>query len=470
MPTATMTEQLPLDRDGLAARLHRELGQNVYLCYQCLKCSNGCPLSEYFDLQPHQVLRLLQLGDDQAALEAQTPWLCASCQTCTTRCPQGLDIAALMSYLTRAARAHRLRPRIPEVEAVDRAFLRQIRLWGRMYELGLMAEVKLRTAHLTQDLDLGIRILRKRKLPLLPEWARPPRRPKPAAEPRQTLAYYPGCSLHSTAVEYDLSTRAVCQALGLRLYEPPGWICCGSTPTHRAAPDEALLFPLENLRLVAQSGLDEVVMPCAACFNHHRTALHELQQHPDRLTRLPLPTELMSGTAVRVRSLVTAIFEHVGPEQLQARLRRPLNGLRLVCYYGCLLTRPPQVTGATHPENPTEMERLLQAAGAEVRDWSYKTSCCGATHSLSRPDIVLNLSRALLEQARQAGAEAIAVACPLCHTNLDARQFQMGFAPPMPVLYFTQLLGLALGLEPHRLGLEKNLVNPLPLLQEKGLV
>lgn len=456
--------------ESLAGRLQGELGQNVFLCYQCLKCSNGCPLGNYFDRQPHQILRLLQLGDDQSALQAQTPWLCASCQTCNTRCPQGLDIPAIMAYLTRAARARGIRPRVPQVHAADRAFFNEVRLWGRVYELGLMAEVKLRTGQIRQDMDLGMRMLRKGKISLLPEWARPPRKVRPVEEAHQTLGYYPGCSLHSTAVEYDLSTRAVCQALGLRLYEPPGWLCCGSTPLHRSEPAEAMRLPLENLRLVAESGLEEVVMPCAACFNHHKRALYEARQHGEHVRALPLAFDLHQVQRVRVRSLVEALFEHVGPEQLRARIQRPLKGVRVVCYYGCLLTRPPEVTEAIHPENPTQMEALLEATGAEVRDWSYKTTCCGATHSLTRPDIVLDLSRTLIEQARCVGADLIAVACPLCHANLDARQFQMKLESPLPVLYFTQLLGLALGLSTSSLGLEKNLVEARPLLRQKGVL
>ncbi len=468
--------KLPIDQrtiaahENLAAQLQAELGQNIFLCYQCLKCSNGCPLSDFFDRQPHQIMRLLQLGEDQSALQAQTPWLCASCQTCSTRCPQGLDIAAIMAYLTRQARARRMKPKVPQVDAVNRAFLRGIRLWGRIYEIGLMAEVKLRTGQIREDMELGMRMLRKGKLSLLPEWARPPRRPRPVAAPRPILGYYPGCSLHSTAVEYDLSAQAVCHALGIFLYEPPGWICCGSTPIHRSHPQEALRLPLENLRLVAESGLEEVVMPCAACFNHHKMALYEVREHPERLRTLPHVPSLEIIRRVRVRSLVEAIFEHVGTELLRAQVQQPLQGLRLVCYYGCLLTRLPEVTEASHPENPMQMDALLDVTGAEVRDWSYKTVCCGATHSLTRPDIVLDLSRTLIEQAQRAGAEAIAVACPLCHANLDARQFQMKLEKPLPVLYFTQLLGLALGLPANRLGLEKNLVDARPLFREKGLL
>ncbi len=454
----------------LAQRIKDELGQNVYLCYQCVKCTSGCPLAEYFDWQPNQVMRALQLGQEDVTLQSQTPWLCASCQTCTTRCPQGLDITAIMAFLTREAGRLGLQPKVPEVDALNKAFRREVRLWGRSYELGLMAEMKLRTGRLTEDLDLGAKIISKNKLPFLPKRVRPPKHPKPVPATADTVAYYPGCSLHSTAAEYNASAKAVCEALGLKLHEPPGWVCCGSTPIHRAYPETALRLPLENLRLVEQSGLDEVVMPCAACFNHTRMALHEIQHDPQHKAELEQTMNYSYRDSVRVSALCEALFRRVGAQKVAARVKRPLAGLHVVCYYGCLLTRPPQITGAAHPENPIEMDTLMTALGAEVRDWSYKTSCCGATHSLTRPDIVRQLSRNLIEHAREAGADAIVVACPLCHTNLDARQFQMKVAEPMPVLYFTQLMALALGLPEKATVLNKNLVDPRPVLQGRGIL
>ena len=174
--------------------------------------------------------------------------------------------------------------------------------------------------------------------------------------------------------------------------------------------------------------------------------------------------------SVRVSSLSQAILEHSGVEKVAAAVKKPLKELRLVCYYGCLLTRPPEVTEAAHPENPTDLDELMTALGAKVLDWSYKTVCCGAAHSLTRPDIVLKLSGDLIRHAQEAGAEAIVVACPLCHTNLDARQFQMALDAPMPVLYFTQLMALAFGLPEKACALDKNLVDPRPLLKEKGLL
>ena len=146
---------------------------------------------------------------------------------------------------------------------------------------------------------------------------------------------------------------------------------------------------------------------------------------------------------MQVSTLTQAIFNRVGPETVKAKVEKPLEGLKVVCYYGCLMTRPPQVTEAEHPENPVDMDKLMAAAGADVIDWSYKTICCGAAHSLSRPDIVHKLGGNIITHARDAGADAIVVACPLCHHNLDARQFQMKLDEPMPVLFFTQLMALA---------------------------
>ena len=333
----------------LARRIQDELGQNVYLCYQCVKCTSGCPVAEFFDWQPNQVMRALQLGQEDIALESQTPWLCASCQTCSTRCPQGLDITAIMEFLTREALERGIKPQIPEVKTFNEAFLREIRLWGRAYELGLMAEMKLRMRDLTGDLDLGVRMLRKNKLPFLPSPTRRPRQAKPVPEAVEAVAYYPGCSLHSTAEEYNRSAEAACEALGLRLVEPRGWLCCGSSAAHRADPETALRLPMQNLALIEQSGFQEVAMPCAACFNRHKAALHEIRQKDEHKRQIDAALDYVYQDRVRVSTLTEAILRHVSKETVTAKTQKPLKGLRVVCYYGCLLTRPPQVTEAKHP-------------------------------------------------------------------------------------------------------------------------
>lgn len=455
----------------LAKRVQEELGENVYLCYQCAKCASGCPVGEFFDWQPHQIMRALQLGQEDVALESDTPWLCASCQACTTRCPQGLDITRIMDFLTREALARGIEPRVPEVRAFNEAFLREVRIWRRSYEPGMMAEMKLRLPqHLLDDLDLYVKMFRKGKVSLLPEIARPPREVKPSTEAMDSVAYYPGCSLHSTASEFDVSTRAVCNALELNLVEPANWICCGSSAAHRSDPEQAVLLPMTNLAQIERMGFSEVTMPCAACFNRHKAALYEIRR--DEVGREEIDDRLGYDyhDRVQVNTLIDTLLEQVGLDRISDRVEKPLNGLPVVCYYGCLLTRPPDVTEAQHPENPTNMDDLVRALGAEVLDWSYKTSCCGAAHSLTRPDIVLKLSGHLVEHASEVGAEAIVVACPLCHTNLDARQFQMEVERPMPVMYFTQLMALAFNLPPKEAALQRNLVDPRPLLRRHGFL
>ena len=460
--------QTPINSD-LAQQVMDAVGQNVFLCYQCVKCTSGCPVAEFFDWQPNQIMRAVQLGQDDIALHSQTPWLCASCQTCTTRCPQGLDITAIMEFLTREAKARDIQPQVPEVNIFNEAFMREVKLWGRAYDLGLMAEMKVRTRKFMQDMDLGMKMFRKRKMALLPHPVRPPRHVKLVSNATNAVAYYPGCSLHSTATEYDASTRAVCEALGLNLIEPHGWICCGSSAAHRSEPEEAVRLPLENLAIIEQSGFEEVTMPCAMCFSRHKAAQYEIRHDGQHKSQMDQTIGYVYQDKVKVTTLIESITQHVGADKIAAKVKQPLKGLRIVCYYGCLLTRPPQVTEAAHPENPTNMDQLMRALGADVIDWSYKTSCCGAAHSLTRPDIVLKLSSALIEHARDAGADAIAVACPLCHTNLDARQFQMKLDAPLPVLFFTQLMALALGL-PEQARLNKNLIDPRPMLQGKGML
>jgi heterodisulfide reductase subunit B len=460
-------------KPDLAKRVHEELGENIYLCYQCVKCTSGCPVGEFFDWQPHQIMRALQLGQEDIILESETPWLCASCQTCTTRCPQNLDITAIMEFITREAIDRGIEPPVPQVDDFNQAFLREIRLWGRSYEPGVMAEFKLRNPKtIFDDLDMYSGFIKKGKVGFFPKPARAPskRKIKPVAGASKAVAYYPGCSLESTAKEFDQSSRAVCQALGLNLIEPHGWLCCGSSPAHKKDPEFALRLPMENLSLIEQSGFQEVTMPCAACFNRHKAAQHEIRLDPNKKSKIDQDLGYIFKDTVKVTTLVESIFHHIGPDEVSEKVQKPLENLKLVSYYGCLLTRPPQITEVEHPENPTDMDKLMSALGADVQDWSFKTSCCGAAHSLSRPDIVISLSQNLIQHAREANAEAIVVACPLCHMNLDARQMQMGLEETMPILYFTQVMALALGLSEKSCMFHKNLVDPRPLLKKMQLI
>lgn len=466
-PHDDLTLKMPLSSD-LARRVEEATGQNVFLCYQCVRCTNGCPVSAFFDWQPNQIMRAVQLGQEDIALHAETPWLCVACQTCSTRCPQGLDITAVMEFLTREALARGIAPAIPKVDSFNRAFMREVHWWGRAYEPGLMAEMTLRHPDLDglrADLPMYISMLRKGKVPVLPKPGRTPRVTSPQPEAKRAIAFYPGCSLHAMAEEYRTSAEAVCAALDMQVLEPEGWVCCGSSAAHRIDPEGALRLPLQNLALIEQSGFKEVTMPCAACFNRHKTAQHEIRHDADRRAAMTDALDYEYQDTVAVSTLIEALLDHVGVDAIATRVSRPLDGLRVVTYYGCLLTRPSDVTEAAHPENPVGLDQIMTALGAEVIDWSYKTACCGAAHALTRPDIVVKLSGDLLQQARASGADLVVVACPLCHMNLDARQFQMALPDPMPVLYFTQAMAVAFDLPDKAAALHKNLVDPAPVLE-----
>lgn len=469
-----ISEQPTIAIDGnLAERIQEEIGENVYLCYQCVKCTSGCPVAEYFDWQPNQIMRAVQLGQEDIALQSKTPWLCSSCLTCTTRCPQGLNITAIMEFLTRESLERGYKPQIPETNRFNRAFMREVNLWGRSYEPGLMAELILqKPMTLIDDLQLYLRFFQKGKVALLPHLTKMPSKKQIKEQPGAVnkVAYYPGCSLETTATEYNHSTLEVCKALDFPLVEPKGWVCCGSSAAHRSDPEAALHLPMENMALVERQGYKEVTMPCAACYNRHKAAQFEIRTYPDHKEKADELLGYDYQDEVYVSTMIESIYKHVGPQAVAEKTKKPLKDLKVVCYYGCLLTRPPDVTGAENPEYPMDMDVLLESVGAEVLDWSYKTTCCGAGHALSRPDIVIDLSANLVQGAIDVGADAIAVACPLCHMNLDARQFQMEIDHTVPIMYFTQLMAVALDLPPKAAALHKNIVDPRPMLTEKGLI
>ena len=293
--------------------------------------------------------------------------------------------------------------------------------------------------------------------------------------PRNILryAYYPGCSLHASAGEYDLSTRELFKKLNIGLTEVPDWFCCGATPAHNV--DELLSLSLcaKNLELAARVGGD-LAVACAACFSRLKTTQHVLSESDVKRKQVEKAIDAPVPLNGNVKHLLDILARDLGLERLGQACTKPLFGLKVACYYGCLLTRPPEVPNLDCVEAPTIMEDVLRAIGAETVAWSHRLECCGANFTLSRPGVVLQLSHAILDSAKAAGADCIMVACPLCHGNLDIRQkeiegvYSTHYA--MPVFYITQLVGLAAGLKADKLGLDALIVNPMPLLKEKGLL
>ena len=464
----------------LAQVIAERTGVNVFLCYQCRRCSSGCPVTQHFNLAPSQIMRAVQLGRHSESLRSTSIWLCTTCQTCTTRCPQDLDVARVMETLRIMAQEEGVRPAVPSVKMFSQAALRGIRLFGRMYELGLMVELYLRMflarilnlrQVLTADLPMAAQMFLKGKLKLLPEVAgRGKAKAEPAGE-RRAVGYYPGCSLHATAIDFGMSTQAVAQALDLTLVEPEGWVCCGTSPAHTTDHKLATVLPLKNLALYQAAGQECVMMPCASCYERSKMALYDAGREPALKAAAARETGYDFERPVRVQHLLETLEEYVGLERIAGRVERALAGLKVVCYYGCLLTRPPKVLQQPNPEYPMNMDRLVEALGAQPLDWSYKTDCCGGSVGLSELPVMLELGEKILRNAQEVGAEAVIVACPLCHVNLDSRQNLMSLPKGrIPILYVTELMGVAFGLSAKRLGLDKHLVDPLPLLKARGLV
>lgn len=280
------------------------------------------------------------------------------------------------------------------------------------------------------------------------------------------LSYFPGCSLHSTAREYDASTQAVCQALGIELRELADWNCCGSTSAHSLNAELAGLLPRRNLEIAERAGLD-LMVPCAACYGRSKLAEAELRAEAEA------GEETFYTGQVRISHILDVLVGEEMLGRLREQVRKPLAGLQAVCYYGCLTVRPPQITGALNCEYPESMDRLVELAGATALPWSYKTDCCGASLTLTRADLVVRLVDRLMMMAEEAGAECVVVACSMCHANLDARQREaasrFGRRYALPVFYISELLGLALDLPETSRWWKRHLTDPLRLLKAKGL-
>jgi len=288
------------------------------------------------------------------------------------------------------------------------------------------------------------------------------------------IAYYPGCSLHSTAAEYDISTRKVCEALGVELAELKDWICCGSSPAHQRDELMSVALPAKNLALVRQTDdLKEVCAPCASCYSRLKFA-QERMKDDDLRKNIETIIDSEYPEDIKVLHMLDVIVEKVGTDAVKEKVVRSLDGLKVVCYYGCLMTRPPSITGKQQFENPTQMESVMEALGAEALDWNMKTFCCGAAFALTQTEVVLELTRKILADAEAVGADVISVGCPLCHANLDGRQVQINSKFNtnfhIPIFYFTELMGLALGIEAKELGIFKHLTEVEDFLKERVLI
>ena len=283
--------------------------------------------------------------------------------------------------------------------------------------------------------------------------------------------YYPGCSLEGISVEYDHSIRSLFTALDIQMEDLSGWICCGTLAAPSMGRMLGLATPLWNVAQARQAGYDQLITPCSACLYHFKSAAKKvaedvsLRNEVEEVLELPLSSPTPSVHPLELLS------DEIYEERIRQQVRRDLSDLKVVSYYGCHISRPAEVMEFDDAENPQSMDRLLGWVGVQTLEWTGKVDCCGAHLSMIMPDIVADMCTGLMEAALAAGAEAIVVACPMCHANLDTRQEEIAarLERPlaMPILYFSQLIGYALGLGAKELGLKRHIVDPLPLMLAK---
>jgi len=276
------------------------------------------------------------------------------------------------------------------------------------------------------------------------------------------LSFYPGCSLEGMANDYGRSIDAVFQELGINLVEIDDWSCCGSTAAHSLDEKFSVALPSRNLAAAEKLGLD-LVTPCALCFNRLRYSQQMIQKRI-----FDLPWEVTGE--LQVHDMTRYFAEPAMIQRIKERVAKPLTGLKVVCYYGCQMVRPPKITGFTDYENPQTLDRIVVALGAQAKDWSFKSTCCGASIGIGRKEIQESLTRRLMDKARQTGAEAIVVSCPLCQTNLDVIQ-KGSTGDKIPVFYFTELMRLSFGADGNMFKWFKmHFTDPLPLLRRKKIL
>lgn len=277
---------------------------------------------------------------------------------------------------------------------------------------------------------------------------------------KKVVGFYPGCSLNGTAKEYKESVLALANAFDIELKEIPGWSCCGASAAHNVNRKLAVSLPVLNIVQAINAGMTEIVVPCAACYNRLAVAQYELnheqnlRKEVEEILGAPIQTE------IRILNIIQFIQEYIS-EELREKAVKQLG--KVACYYGCLLVRPAKVLGFDRVEDPQTMDEIMHTLGVETIDFPFKTECCGAGLSVSKTDSVARLSGKIVKEASERGADAIVVACPMCHANLDMRRgvintyYNANYK--IPVLYLPQAIGLAIGLQEKELGIARHMVN-----------
>ncbi len=282
------------------------------------------------------------------------------------------------------------------------------------------------------------------------------------------VTYYPGCSLQGTARDYAESILGICASLDIQLAEIPDWNCCGATAAHSIDHRASIELAGRTLNLAAKLPHADMLVPCPMCFNRLKTAAKTLLG--DNPQRYGIKLE---GPLPQIRDLADFMATEKMLAATAKQVKKPLAGLKVVCYYGCMASRPPEITGAKDFEDPQALDRIVENLGATPIPWPFKTDCCGASQVLSRLDIVSQLVGKLYDMAQRVGAQAIVVSCQMCQANLDMYQQKIeadwGRRFSLPVYYFTELIGLACNVKGVKDWMSRHITDPFPLLQKLNL-
>jgi heterodisulfide reductase subunit B2 len=274
------------------------------------------------------------------------------------------------------------------------------------------------------------------------------------------VGYYPGCALHGSSNDYEQSLRACLGGLDVELQEVPDWVCCGATAAHALNHKLSLALPARNLALAERQKLDQVFAPCPLCSMQLMKAKQAIADDAVRQEMSRLVEIDLEGRG-EVLNLIQ-ILQNVGLDRLKSAVKEPQKDIVAACYYGCLLTRPPSVVHFDDFEQPQSMEAIVATLGAKTVDWNYRTECCGAGMTMADEDTVLELSHKILKDAADHGANCVAVACPMCHVNLDMKQAAVeqryGTRLNLVIYYLSDLVGLAMGFPAERLGINRHFV------------
>ena len=274
------------------------------------------------------------------------------------------------------------------------------------------------------------------------------------------LGLYPGCSLKGGSREYKESVSALASAFSIELHEISDWNCCGATAAHNINHELSLALPARILALAEKDGMDELVVPCAACFSRLAITMHKLSANESLRKRIAEVIEMPYTGKVKIINVIQFLEKYILPD-FRFKQERTFD-YKVACYYGCLLVRPHGILKFDRPEDPVSMDNIMKTLGAEPVDWAFKTECCGAGLTMSKTDVVGRLSGRLMDDAVSRGAELIVVACPMCHSNLDMRRPEinkfLGKDIRIPVIYITQAVGMAAGTDLTALGLQRHFV------------